>query len=139
METTTRLEAGAHPAARPKFPRYVFIAAGLWGIAVLQPLYFSTASIGGQHPSPATDPLFYFGFLAVTMAWQFGFLAIGSNPVRYRLLMIPAMFEKFFYIVTVAALYAQSRIAMSDVMITVPDLVLGTLFVIAFLRTPKIV
>jgi hypothetical protein len=120
-----------------KFPRFVFFGAGLWGLAVLLPLYFSTASIGGQHPSPATDPLFYFGFLAVTMAWQFGFLTIGSNPVRFRLVMIPAMLEKFIYIVTVVVLYARSRIAMSDVLITVPDLVLGVLFIVAFVRTPK--
>jgi hypothetical protein len=120
-----------------KFAKIVFISAGVWGMLVLTPLYFSTASIGGQHPSPATDPLFYYGFLAVTMAWQFGFLAIGSNPVRFRLLMIPAILEKFIYIVSVAMLYTRARIAMSDVLITVPDLVLGVLFILAFLRTPK--
>jgi hypothetical protein len=121
----------------PKFARYVFIGAGLWGMAVLLPLYFSTASIGGQHPSPTSDPLFYYGFLAVTLAWQFAFLVIGSDPIRFRPLMVPAMLEKFIYIVSVAVLWTRERLPASDVVVTTPDLVLGVLFVMAFLRTPK--
>ena len=77
-----------------KFAKYVFLGAGVWGIAVLTPLFFLVDITGRPYPAPTAYPHFYYGFLAVAMAWQFAFLAIGSDPVRYRLLMVPAFIEK---------------------------------------------
>ena len=82
-----------------KFAKYVFIAAGVSGIAVLTPLFFLVDITGRPYPAPTGYPHFYYGFLAVAMAWQVAFLVIGSNPVRYRLLMIPAFIEKAGYII----------------------------------------
>ena len=120
-----------------RFARIVFTVAGIWGIVVLSPLYFLFDVTGRPYAPPTNYPHFFYGFLSVTMAWQIAFLIIGSNPVRFRLLMIPAIFEKFSYVVTLAILHSQARIATADAMAGVPDVLLGLLFVAAFAKTPR--
>jgi len=82
------------------FARIVFIAAGVWGMVVLSPLYFLRDVTGHQYASPTEYPQIFYGFLSVTMAWQIAFLIIGSDPDRFRLLMIPSMIEKFGDVLT---------------------------------------
>jgi len=120
-----------------RFSKVVFTVAGIWGIVVLTPLYFLFDVTGRPYAPPADYPHFFYGFLSVTMAWQIAFLIIGSNPVRFRLLMIPAIFEKFSYIVTLAILHSHARISTPDAMTGVPDVVLGLLFIAAFAKTPR--
>ena len=50
-------------------------------------------------------------------------------------MMIPSVIEKLGHVVSMGVLYAQVRIAATDVMTAVPDLVLAVLFTIAFART----
>lgn len=118
-----------------KFARVVFIAAGVWGIAVLTPLFFLVDVTGRPYPPPTSYPHFFYGFLSVAMAWQAAFLVIGSNPLRYRLLMLPSILEKIGYVVTVAVLYGHDRIPTDYAMSAVPDLALCVLFVAAFAKT----
>ena len=118
-----------------KFAKTVFIGAGIWGILVLTPLYFLVDITGKPWPAPANYPHFFYGFISVAMAWQLAFLIIGTNPARFRLMMIPAMLEKFGHVMTVAILYARGRIGQTDAGTALPDLVLGILFVAAFMRT----
>jgi hypothetical protein len=118
-----------------RFARIVFIAAGVWGIAVLMPLYFLTDVTGRAYAPPMDYPHFFYGFLSVAMAWQVAFLVIGWNPGRYRLLMIPGILEKLGYVATLAVLYYRARISNADVMAGVPDLLLGALFVVAWVKT----
>jgi hypothetical protein len=118
-----------------RFARTVFIVAGLWGIAVLVPLYFLVDITGKAWPPPLNYPHFFYGFISVALAWQLAFLIIGSNPQRYRLLMIPAIVEKLGHVTTVAVLHARGAITMEEAMTAAPDLLLGALFVIAFLKT----
>jgi hypothetical protein len=118
-----------------RFAKIVFIAAGLWGILELTPLYF-LVDLAGRHWAPPTAyPHFFYGFLSVTMAWQIAFLVIGSSPARFRPLMIPSIIEKFGYVATLAVLHGQARIGAADAMAGVPDLLLGILFVAAFVKT----
>jgi hypothetical protein len=118
-----------------RFAKYVFIAAGIWGIFVLTPFYW-LVDITGRHYAPPTEyPHFFYGFFAITFAWQFAFLVIGSNPARFRLLIIPSIFEKFSYVVTLIVLYSQARISAADFQAIVPDAILGTLFVAALVTT----
>jgi len=118
-----------------RFAKVVFVAAGVWGIIVLTPLYFLHDVTGRQYPIPTESPQFYYGFLAVALAWQIAFLVIGSDPARFRLLMIPGMVEKFGYVATLAVLLTQGRISGLDAMAAWPDLLLGLLFVFAFVKT----
>jgi hypothetical protein len=116
------------------FARAVFTAAGIWGTLVLMPLYFAFDLIGRRYPPAISHPDFYFGFVALAMAWQVGFLVIGQDPVRFHPLMVPAICEKAFYVISLAALYAQGRIEPGQLAVGAPDLVLGCLFVAAALR-----
>jgi hypothetical protein len=120
-----------------RFARIVFTIAGIWGIAVLTPFYW-LVDITGRHYQPPTEyPNFFWGFFAVTLAWQIGFLLIGSNPGRYRLFMLPAMVEKLGYVITLTLLYNAGRVAPADATAAIPDGLLGLLFVVAFVLTSK--
>jgi len=118
-----------------KLARFVFIGAGIWGIAVLTPLYWLVDISGRHYTVPSDYPQFFYGFIGVAIAWQIAFLIIGSNPARFRTFMIPAMIEKFGYVATLLFLYSQSRISALDMQPAIPDGLLGLLFVAAFLRT----
>jgi hypothetical protein len=123
-------EIGA--VTRTTFARVVFIGAGVWGIVVLTPLYWLVDLTGRVYSPPADYPHFFYGFLSVAMAWQIVFLVIGSNPARFRPLMIPSVLEKFGHVATLAVLYSQARISSADVQAAGPELLLGILFIVAF-------
>jgi hypothetical protein len=118
-----------------KFAQRVFAAAGVWGFLVVSPLYFLSDEIGRQSPPAITHPEFFYGFVSVGLAWQVAFLVIASDPIRYRLLMVPAMLEKFGYVVTVLVLFAQARLPSSALVFAGTDFLLGVLFVVSFIRT----
>lgn len=118
-----------------KFARIVFYVAFFWGILILTPLYFMFDTIGRQDPPPITHPGFYYGFLSAGLAWQFAFLVIASDPIRFRRMMLPSMLEKFGYAASLASLYFQHRLHSSDLVFAGVDFVFGVLFVLAFLTT----
>jgi cytochrome b len=118
-----------------KFAKFVFIGAGIWGISVLVPFYWLVDITGRHYSPPAEYPHFFYGFIAVALAWQIAFLVIGSNPARFRAFMIPATLEKLLYVTTLAVLFSQGRIGGADAQAAFPDGLLGVLFVVAFLKT----
>jgi hypothetical protein len=78
-------------------------------VVVLTPLYVLLDVTGRQYAPPSAYLQFFYGFLAVTMAWQ---IAISwSSPTRFRLPMIPSIVEKLGYVVTAAADPAAARAA----------------------------
>jgi len=120
-----------------KFAKYLFYLAGIWGILVITPLYFIFNEIPKKDPPPITHPLFYYGFAGVALAWQFVFLVIGSNPARFRPLMLVGILEKLGYFIPALVLYSQHRVHIGDVYISSGDAVLAVLFLIAYLKTPS--
>jgi len=50
-------------------------------------------------------------------------------------MMIPSVIEKFSYAVVVIALYLQHRMRAGDLVLVGTDLLLGVLFLAAFLKT----
>jgi len=118
-----------------KLARAAFIGAGIWGIAVLTPLFWLVDVTGRRYGPPMDYPQFFYGFLSVAMAWQVAFLVIGSNLARFRSLMIPSIAEKLGWVVTVAVLYGRGRIAAVDAQAAIPDLLLGLLFIAAFAKS----
>ena len=119
-----------------KLAKIVFRMAGAWGVLVLTPLYFMLDMIGRNDPPAITHPGFYYGFVGAALAWQFAFFVIATDPIRFRPLMIPSVIEKFTYGIAVIVLFMQKRIAAGDLVFSSVDLLLGVLFVVAFLRTP---
>ena len=113
----------------------VFLVAGIYGLLVLVPQYFLEAKTGHDFPPPITHPEYYYGFVGVGVAWQVLFLVLSTNPVRYRLMMIPSMLEKLSFVVPAAILYTQQRIPTVILGASLMDLLLGVLFLIAFVKT----
>ena len=118
-----------------KFAKIVFWTASIWGVLVLTPLFFIFDSIGRNDPPPITHPGFFYGFATVALAFQFVFMVIATDPVRFRPMMIPSMFEKFSYLTAMAALYLQQRMRATVLVLVGTDLLLGLLFVAAFFKT----
>ena len=93
-----------------RFAKWVFLLAGISGIVVVAPLYFLEEQVGRDYPPPINHPEFFYGFAGVTLAWQFMFLVIASDPVRFRLAMLPAVLEKAGFVVAICVLYAMGRV-----------------------------
>ena len=118
-----------------KLARIIFIVAGLWGVLVLTPLFFLVDVTGRRYVAPLMYPQFFYGFLSVAMAWQIAFLLIGSAPIRFRPSMAPSIVEKLGHVTVLAVLYQHGRISPVDASAAWPDLVLGILFIAAFVKT----
>jgi hypothetical protein len=120
-----------------RFARITFRVAAIWGVLIITPLYFMFDLIGRRDPPPITHPAFFYGFVGLALAWQIAFLFIASDPVRYRPLMIPSMFEKLSYATAVVTLVLQARTSRSDLLFAGTDFLLFALFVVAYLKTPS--
>jgi hypothetical protein len=120
-----------------KFAKYVFLIAGIYGFLVIAPQYFLEAKTGIDYPPAITHPEFYYGFVGVVLAWQVLFLIVAQDPVRYRLMMIPAVLEKFSFGIAVVVLYLQKRVPTFLVGFAVIDLIFGALFIAAYLKTAE--
>jgi hypothetical protein len=119
-----------------RFAKIVFRVAGVWGLLVLTPLYFMFDLIGRRDPPPITHPGFFYGFVGIGLAWQVAFVFIATDPVRYRPLMIPGLLEKISWGAAVIVLVLQGRMHNSDLIFAGTDLLLGLLFIVAYVKTP---
>jgi hypothetical protein len=117
-----------------KFARIVFLVAGIYGLIVLLPTYFLEQQVGRDFPPPITHPEYYYGFIGVAVAWQFVFLILSRDPVRYRPLMLPSILEKASFAIPAVVLFLQHRIPAFTFGLAMVDAVLGILFVIAYLE-----
>ncbi len=120
-----------------RFARSVFLLAGVCGIIIMAPMYFLEERLGQDNPPAITHPEIYYGFVGVTLAWQLMFLVIAYDPIRFRLGMLPAIFEKASYVFAVAVLCVLGRAAGIVIGFAVLDAVWMVLFSIAFSITTK--
>jgi hypothetical protein len=119
------------------FARLVFLIAGIYGLIVLLPLFFLEEKTGRDLPPPITHPEYYYGFIGVAVAWQILFLILSRDPVRYRPMMIPAIVEKATFAIAVLLLFLNDRVSPVTVAVALVDSVLGVLFIVAYLKTPR--
>jgi len=117
-----------------KFAKSIYLLSGLYGLLVLVPQYFLKARNGIDFPPAINHPEYYYGFIGVAVAWQIGFLIISKYPQRYRPLMIATVIEKYSYGFAVLVLYVQGRVAAPILVTGLIDLILGTLFAVAYKR-----
>lgn len=120
-----------------KFARYTFLIAGIYGLIVLAPQYFLEAKTNRDFPPAITHPEYYYGFTGVALAWQIAFLIISRAPSRYRPMMIPAVLEKLSFGAAAIVLFWQNRLPSMLLGAGILDLILGALFVVAFLKTKE--
>src|SRR5262245_14994799 len=93
-----------------RFASRVFQWSGCYGILVLIPNYFLEEKIGRDFPPPVTHPEYFYGFIGVALAWQFLFLVVAKDPVRFRPVMLYGALEKALFAVAVFFLYMQGRV-----------------------------
>jgi hypothetical protein len=120
-----------------RFAKIAFTAAGIFGVIALFPLFFLEDYVGKDVPPAITHPEFFYLFLGCAFMWQFVYLLIGTNPVRYRPVMVLAAFAKFTVAGCLIVLYLLNRIGLKSLAAGTPDLLLGLLFVFCFLKTEK--
>jgi hypothetical protein len=120
-----------------KFARWVFAIAGIYGIIVLTPLYFSEFQIGAAFPPAITHPEYYYGFIGVALVWQLLFLLIALDPIRYKLIMLFGVAEKFLYAAALMILFSQGKLPAMMLSSGIIDFFLGCLFVFAFFKTKE--
>jgi hypothetical protein len=120
-----------------RFAKWVFLLAGICGVVMVVPPYFLEEQFGRDHPPPINHPEFYYGFFGVTLSWQFLFLVIGSHPIRFRTAMLPSMLEKASFAIAIPVLFALERISALWIAFVSMDAIWLSLFVMAYLRTPK--
>jgi hypothetical protein len=117
------------------FARRVFRGAAIYGIVALLPQYFLEERVGRDYPPPITHPEHFYGFVGVALAWQFLFLLIARDPVRFRPAMPVAVVEKLAFGVAAVVLFALGRVPTAILAVGVIDLVLAALFVGAWRAT----
>ena len=127
----------AYWEAGMKFAKWVFRLAGIWGILVLLPLYFTETNPQVIPLPPITHPEYYYGFIGVALAWQVVFFMISADPAKYRLLMIPSVLEKFSFGGALCVLFLLHRVGVNMVLPEVTDSTWGVLFLVSYFKTSR--
>lgn len=120
-----------------KSVKYIFTFAGVYGIIVLLPMYFFETKFNTDFPPAITHPEYFYGFIGVALAWQILFFLIAINPLRYKLMMIPSIMEKFFYGFAVLILFIQHRVSIMALSSAIIDILFGVFFIYAFFKTKE--
>lgn len=120
-----------------RFARIVFLVSGLCGLVIMVPMYFLEARIARDSPPAITHPEIYYGFVGVTLAWQLMFFVIAWDPIRFRIGILPAIFEKVSFVAAIATLWSMGRVTGTIIGFAALDAVWMVLFTAAFARLSK--
>jgi hypothetical protein len=112
--------------------KWIFRIAGTYGVVVLLPMYFLEHMF-----TDSAHPEFYYGFIGIGLAWQVLFFLLATDPIRYRLMMIPAILEKLAYGVATFGLYLAGRAEASVPLSGAVDWFFAALFLWAWLTTAE--
>jgi hypothetical protein len=118
-----------------RFAKIVFLVAGIYGVLILTPIYFMEDRIGWETPPAITHAEYFYGFLGAGLAWQFLFLVLSRDPLRYRAMILPSVLEKVSYGIALALLFAQHRLPLSVLTIGSVDWIFAALFIAAYVAT----
>jgi hypothetical protein len=117
--------------------RGLFLAAGIYGVLIVAPLFFAEAQLSADYPPPITHPEYYYGFAVSVLGFQILYLMIAWDPVRFRPLMLLGAACKLGFAVAVAILYGAGRVAGLMAALAAIDAVLGLLYLAAWAKTPS--
>jgi hypothetical protein len=131
-EGATMATAQAEEPMTIKFARRLFLVAGIYGMAVIVPMFFLEPSIGQYDPPAITHAEFYYGFLCTALGFQVAYLMLWRDPLRLRPMLIPAIIGKAGFAISVLALFAQGRLAAPNLVLPSIDLILAALFAWAY-------
>jgi hypothetical protein len=114
--------------------RSLFYLAAAYGFVVLTPQYFLEERFSRDNPPAITHPEFYYAFIGVALAFQIVFAIIGSDPVRYRPMMLAGVVEKFSFGIAAPLLYSAGRVQPLVLVFSTIDLLFGLAFLAAWWR-----
>lgn len=115
-----------------KWARRLFLAAGIYGVVVVTPLFFLEQQLSERYPPAITHPELYYGFVSVTFGWQIVYLMLWRDPLRFRPIIVPAVVGKVGFASSVLVLVALQRLEPAGLVMAPGDLVLSALFLWAF-------
>jgi hypothetical protein len=118
-----------------RFARTAFLIAGVYGVALITPMYFMEERIGRELPPAITHPEYYYGFLCGTPALQVLFLVLASDPLRYHPMILPAIIEKVSYATAMIFLTFEHRISPKVLTFGSIDSIFALLFVASYITT----
>lgn len=120
--------------ATMNFAKWIFRLSAIIGSITLIPFLFLEDVIAKAYPPGISHPEHYYAFLLLALCFQVLFLIISFDPVRYRMMIIPAILEKFSYVLCLATLFAKDRLGFETLVAASPDLIWGILFIAAYLK-----
>lgn len=115
-----------------KFASNFYKFSGIYGILVLFPQYFMETKNGIDFPPVINHPEYYYGFIGVALAWQILFFILATDPLKYRLMMLPTMLEKASWGFACIVLYLQNKLHFLMLIAGFIDLFLMIGFIISF-------
>lgn len=118
-----------------KMARWIFVLAGIYGLATLLPMYLQERMVAFLQPPAITHPEYYYGFVGVALAWQALFFLLARDPLRFRPMMLPAALEKLSFGLAALVLFALHRVAPVMLLVGCVDLLFVALFLLAYART----
>ena len=113
------------------FAKWVFRIAGIYGVLLIAPMYF-LEPVFNARGQPLTHPEHFYGFVGITLAFQFVFLAISRDIARFRPLIPVCIFEKLVFPAAVIPLWLMGRTPGIVAFFSGVDLVLAVLFAMSF-------
>lgn len=112
--------------------------AAIYGVLVLLPGFFLESQFSAATPPAVTHPEFYYGFYGSALVWQFAFILIARDPIRYRPLMLVTVLEKACFLVACLWLWSAGRLGPTGPFYgSLIDGFWMILFALAWVRTPS--
>jgi hypothetical protein len=94
-----------------RFTKSVFLLAGISGVLLMAPAFFLERWAGEFDPPTVNHPEYYYGLIGVVLVFQFFYLLIATDPIRYRPVMVLGALGKGTFAATVVVLYVAGRVA----------------------------
>lgn len=116
-----------------RFARWVLAIAGIFGVIVIAPMFVLEDVFA--RGTALSHPENYYGFVAVTLAWQLTYLLIATDPVRYRPVILLGALGKAIFAAALWALHALGRIPVELPLFALSDVLIAVLFVAAWVKT----
>jgi hypothetical protein len=113
------------------FAKWAFRIAGIYGVLLIAPMYLLEPVFKAQG-QPLTHPEHFYGFVGITLAFQFLFLAMSRDVARFRPLIPVCLFEKLVFPAAIWPLYLMGRTPGIVAAFATVDLFWALMFAISF-------
>jgi mannose-6-phosphate isomerase-like protein (cupin superfamily) len=118
-----------------RFATRVFLLAGVSGVILVAPGFFLERWAAEIDPPAVSHPQYFYGFVGIVLVYQFLYLLIATDPVRFRPVMLFGALGKASFVAAVVILYVAGRTAPLWLGLASFDVFWVVLFLIAYGRS----